>query len=205
MARSPASLLSLRRPCLGKQAEESSRPELQKAFQSHQAQTEKQIERLHQVFESIEEETEEVECKGIRGLIEEHDHFMEEEDPAEDIADIFNVGAAEKVESYEICAYESLIRLAKLMGHSKAEKLLNQNLKEEQATLKKMQGFSKKLKPENMGMDDADNEEDDESNDAEEMDDTEVSETEASPQDSSNNRRTQKKSGSRRSGSRRAA
>ena len=26
--------------------------------------------------------------------------------------DIFNVGAAEKVESYEICAYESLIRLA---------------------------------------------------------------------------------------------
>ena len=67
--------------------------------------------------------------------------------------DIFNVGAAEKVESYEICAYESLIRLAKLMGHTKAEKLLNQNLKEEQATLKKMQGFSKKLKPENMGMD----------------------------------------------------
>ncbi len=55
---------------------------------------------------------EEVECKGIRGLIEEHDHFKEEEDPADDIMDIFNIGAAEKVESYEICAYEGLIRLA---------------------------------------------------------------------------------------------
>jgi ferritin-like metal-binding protein YciE len=137
---------------LGKQAEESSRPELQKAFQSHQAQTEKQVERLRQALESIGEDPEDSECNGIRGLIEEHDHFKEEQDPAEDILDIFNVGAAEKVESYEICAYESLIRLAKMMGHSKAERLLNQNLKEEQQTLKKMQAFSKKLKPENLGM-----------------------------------------------------
>ena len=137
---------------LGEQADESSRPELQKAFQSHQEQTQNQVERLRQVFESIGEEPEEVECKGVRGLIEEHDHFKEEEDPAEDILDIFNVGAAEKVESYEICAYESVIRLAQQMGHTKAEKLLNQNLKEEQQTLKKMQAFSKKLKPENIGM-----------------------------------------------------
>src|SRR5579862_9072514 len=74
---------------LGKQAEESSRPDLQKAFQSHQAQTEKQVERLHQVFESIGEEPEEVECHGIRGLIEEHDNFAQQEDPSEDIMDIF--------------------------------------------------------------------------------------------------------------------
>ncbi len=175
---------------LGSQAEESSRPELQKAFQSHQAQTEKQVERLRQAFESIGEDPEEVECKGIRGLIEEHDHFKEEEEPAEDIMDIFNVGAAEKVESYEICAYESLIRLADQMGHTKASKLLNQNLKEEQATLKKMQGFSKKLKPENMGMDE---EEEEDSADSESM------------QDASSNQRSGQKKGSRRQGGRRAA
>ncbi|HUI84553.1 MAG TPA: ferritin-like domain-containing protein [Candidatus Binatia bacterium] len=136
---------------LGDQADESSRPELQKAFQSHQAQTEKQVERLRQAFESIGEEPDETECKGIRGLVEEHDSFKEQ-DPSEDLLDIFNVGAAEKVESYEICAYQSLIRLAREMGHTKAERLLNQNLKEEQQTLKKVQGFSKKLKPENLGM-----------------------------------------------------
>ena len=144
---------------LGEQADESSRPELQKAFQAHQEQTQNQVERLHQVFESIGEEPEEVECKGVRGLIEEHDHFKEEEDPAEDIMDIFNVGAAEKVESYEICAYESVIRLAQQMGHTEAVKLLNQNLKEEQQTLKKMQAFSKKLKPENLGMEEMEQEE----------------------------------------------
>ena len=169
---------------LGKQAEESSRPELQKAFQSHQAQTEKQVDRLRQVFESIGEDAEEVECKGIRGLLEEHDHFMEEEDPAEDLIDIFNTGAAEKVESYEICAYEGLIRLAQQMGHAKAEKLLNQNLKEEQQTLKKMQGFSRKLKPQNMGME----EEEDES-----------------MKQGSQSSGGRKKPGSRRTGNRRAA
>ncbi len=148
---------------LGEQADESSRPDLQKAFQSHQEQTQKQVERLHQVFESLGEEPEEVECKGIRGLIEEHNHFKEEEDPAEDIMDTFNAGAAEKVESYEICAYEGLVRLAQQMGHKKAEKLLSQNLKEEQQTLKKMQGFSKKLKLENMGMEEEEGMEQEES------------------------------------------
>jgi ferritin-like metal-binding protein YciE len=135
---------------LSKQAEESSRPELQKAFESHRVQTEKQVERLQQVFESLEEEAEESECAGIKGIIEEHDTFMEEEDPAEDLVDIFNVGAATKVESYEICAYNSLINLATQMKHTKAVKLLNQNLKEEQQTLKKMESFAKKLKPEQL-------------------------------------------------------
>ncbi len=137
---------------LGKQADESSRPDLQKAFQSHQAQIEKQVERLRQCFELLGEEPEDAECKGIRGLIEEHDSFVEEQNPAEDLVDIFNSVAAAKVESYEIQAYQSLIRMADLMEHTKVSRLLNQTLKEEQQTLKKMEGFSRKLKPQNLGM-----------------------------------------------------
>lgn len=137
---------------LGKQAEESSNPQVKKAFESHQAQTEKQVQRLEQAFESIGEEAEETECAGMRGLIEEHDKFKNDEDPSPDLLDLFNVSAAEKVERYEISAYEGLIRMARMMGHKKAAQLLNQNLREEQATLKKMSAFSKKLKPERMGM-----------------------------------------------------
>jgi ferritin-like metal-binding protein YciE len=135
---------------LEQQSEESSRPELQKAFDSHRQQTEKQIQRIEQAFESLEEEPEQTECKGIEGLIAEHDEFVQEEDPSEDLIDIFNVGAASKVEHYEIAAYTSLINLAQQMDHKKAVKLLNQNLKEEQQTLKKMEGFLKKLKPEHL-------------------------------------------------------
>jgi ferritin-like metal-binding protein YciE len=137
---------------LGQQAEESSRPDLKKAFERHREQTQKQIERLEQCFELLGEELEETECKGIKGLIEEHDTFMADEGPSQDIADIFNVGAATKVERYEISAYEELIRLADLMEHKKASKLLNQNLKEEQQIAKKMESFGKKLKSENIGM-----------------------------------------------------
>jgi ferritin-like metal-binding protein YciE len=109
------------------------------------------VERLRQCFDLLGEEAEETECKGIAGLIAEHDTFKEEEDPAEDLMDIFNVGAATKVENYEICVYESLINLAQQLDQAKAVRLLNQNLKEGQQTLKKMQGFSKKLRPENLG------------------------------------------------------
>jgi ferritin-like metal-binding protein YciE len=109
------------------------------------------VQRLEQAFQSVGEEPEQTECKGLKGLIEEYKTFAQE-DPAEDILDIFSTGAAEKVEKYEISTYESLIRLARQMKHTKAAQLLSQNLKEEQQTLKKMQTFGKKLKPENMGM-----------------------------------------------------
>ncbi len=142
---------------LNEQAEETSNPQLQKAFESHRAQTEKQVERLEQCFEELDEQPEDTECTGIKGLIEEHEN-MKQEEPSEDILDVFNVAAATKVERYEITAYESLIRLADLMEHKKASRLLNQNLKEEQQTLKKMEGFAKKIKPERLGMEDEDEE-----------------------------------------------
>jgi ferritin-like metal-binding protein YciE len=136
---------------LGEQSEETSNEQLQKAFDAHRAQTEKQVERLEECFQELEEEPEETECAGIKGLIEEHDN-MKDHHPSEDILDVFNVSAATKVERYEITAYESLIRLADMMGHKKVSKLLNQSLKEEQQTLKKMEGFATKIKPERMGM-----------------------------------------------------
>jgi ferritin-like metal-binding protein YciE len=136
---------------LGEQERESSRPELQKAFASHREQTEGQVERLREAFDEIGAEPAETECKGIKGLIEEHEAFKQEE-PSEELLDIFNVGAAIKVESYEINAYESLVKLGRDLNFKKAVNLLNQNLKEEQQTLKKMETFSNKLKPSELGV-----------------------------------------------------
>lgn len=134
---------------LGELAGDSSRPDLKKAFEQHREETEGQVERLQQCFELLGEQAEQTECKGIRGLIAEKKAFAEE-DPSPDLVDVFNVGAGIKAESYEICAYESLIDMAKKMKHTKVAQLLNQNLKEEKAALKKMEGFSEKVKPENM-------------------------------------------------------
>ena len=128
---------------------DSTNPQLKKAFASHREETEGQVERLQQCFELVGEEPEESECKGIKGIIEEKKVFMEEE-PSEDILDVFHVGAAIKTETYEICEYESLIDMAREMKHSKVAQLLNLNLKEERAALKKMEAFSEKIKPEQM-------------------------------------------------------
>lgn len=137
---------------LGEQAGDVSNTQLQKAFSAHQAQTKKQVERLEQVFQQLGEQPETTECKGLKGLLEELETFKSEEGPSADLLDVFSIGAASKVESYEINAYESLINLARAMGHNKAVKLLQQNLKEEQATLKKLQGFARKIQPEQSGM-----------------------------------------------------
>src|SRR5436853_124080 len=134
---------------LEQNANESSRADLKTAFEQHRRETERQIERLQQCFELLGEEQEETECHGIRGLVAEKKAFAEEE-PSEDLIDVFNVGAAIKAESYEICEYESLIELAREMKHTKIAQLLNQNLKEEKATLKKMEGFSDRVKPNEM-------------------------------------------------------
>ena len=134
---------------LEENANDSSRGELKKAFEQHRKQTEEQIGRLQRCFELLNEKPENTECHGIRGLIQEKKAFVEE-DPSEDLIDVFNIGAAVKVESYESCEYESLIDMAREMKHSKVAQLLNQNLKEEKETLRKMEAFSKRVKPNEM-------------------------------------------------------
>lgn len=144
---------------LEEQAEAVTDQQLKQAITDHRAQTEKQVERLEQVFEGLGEEPEEADCKGVKGLVAEWKTFKEEEDPSRDILNVVTISAATKVESYEINAYESLIQMAQDMDHTKAVKLLQQNLKEEQQTLKKMQSFAKKIKPEQSGMEESEDDE----------------------------------------------
>jgi ferritin-like metal-binding protein YciE len=134
---------------LEENAADSQAPELKKAFEQHRKQTEGQVERLEECFELLGEEPEDTECHGIRGIIQEKKAFSEE-DPSDDLVDVFNIGGAIKVESYEICEYESLIDLARAMKHNKVAQLLNQTLKQERETLRKLEALSKKIKPNEM-------------------------------------------------------
>jgi ferritin-like metal-binding protein YciE len=130
---------------LQKLEEESGRPELQKAFSQHRAQTEKQIQRLEQCFHQLDEPAEETECHGIKGLAEEEQAFMQEE-PTEELTDLFHLGAAAKVEHYEIASYNALIDMAQKLEENKVVRFLQQNLREEQQMLKKCEGLLKKFK-----------------------------------------------------------
>ena len=57
-------------------------------------------------------------CAGIEGLIKEKKLFMREK-PTDELLEFYNIGAAQKVERYEITAYETLIDMAEKLGMSR--------------------------------------------------------------------------------------
>jgi ferritin-like metal-binding protein YciE len=104
------------------------------AFREHRDETETHVDRLEEVFDMIDKPPEETECEGINGLVEEHEDFLEE-DPTQEILDLYNIGAAEKTEHYEISAYGNLAHLADQLNMDEAAELLGETLDEEKETL----------------------------------------------------------------------
>jgi ferritin-like metal-binding protein YciE len=64
------------------------------------------------------------------------------EKPVHELLEFYNIGAAQKVERYEITAYENLIDMAEKLGLGDAVELLEQNLQEEEATLNKLKALA---------------------------------------------------------------
>ena len=121
---------------------------LSDAFRNHREQTERQAERLVKAFGALGTGPEREECEGIKGLIEEFEEFVDQEEPADAVLNVFAATAARKVEQYEITAYQSLIDLASQAGIEDALPPLKENLAEEQATAKDLEGLTGKLLPE---------------------------------------------------------
>ena len=108
-------------------------PELRQAFEEHMEQTRGQVDRLEQVFESLDVAKRAKRCEAMEGLLEEARSHMEEiEDKA--VLDVAMIVSAQKVEHYEIAAYGSLVAMARQLGHDEVVPLLEETLAEEKAT-----------------------------------------------------------------------
>jgi ferritin-like metal-binding protein YciE len=117
-------------PKLAKAAEDK---DLKQAFTSHLEQTRGQVERLRKVFELLDEKPTGKHCNGMEGLIEEGQEAIDEDEEGS-LYDIGLIGAAARVEHYEIAGYTAVIALANGLGLSKISELLGANLGEEDAT-----------------------------------------------------------------------
>jgi len=126
---------------LEQMAGESSDREIKKGFQQHRKETQGQLKRIEKIFKMLGQKAEAETCPGLEGLIKEKKAFMKER-PSEDLLEFYNVGAAQKVERYEITAYENLIDMADKLGLAAAVELLEQNLQEEEATLNKLKAIA---------------------------------------------------------------
>lgn len=120
-----------------KMIKKASSPELIDALTHHLSETEEQINRLEQVFQTIDEKPKAEKCEAMAGLIEEAEEIMSEceEGPMRDAGII---SAGQKVEHYEIASYGTLCQFAETLGLSEAAKLLKTTLEEEKNADKKL-------------------------------------------------------------------
>jgi ferritin-like metal-binding protein YciE len=122
---------------LPKMAKAASSQQLKSAFNQHLSETENQIRRLEQVFDTMGKKATRKSCKGMKGLLEEGEEILKE-DAADDVRDAGLIAAAQKVEHYEMAGYGAVRTYAKMLGMREAADLLQQTLDEEGNANKKL-------------------------------------------------------------------
>lgn len=129
---------------LPKMAKAASSEELRQGFEEHLEQTRGHVERLDQIFESLDESPKGKKCMGMEGLVKEGSEVMEEdfEGPLMDAA---LIGAAQRVEHYEIAGYGTVSEFARTLGETEHVSLLEETLQEEKDTDEKLTELAKEI------------------------------------------------------------
>lgn len=129
---------------LPKVAEAVSIDKLRKAIENHLETTKTHIDRLEKIFEGLGESPKGHTCVAMKGLIKEGSELMEsvEEGPVRDAA---LIGAAQKVEHYEISGYGTSRTFAQLLGYDDHAEILQKTLDEEGATDKELTKLAEQL------------------------------------------------------------
>jgi manganese catalase len=108
---------------------------LQQMFEVHLEETQAQVERLNECFNLMGVPAKAKPCKGMMGLLEEGQEIMKEGEKKDEVsADLALIGAAQKVEHYEMSGYVSARNLAQQLHLSAIVQLLNKSLGEEEST-----------------------------------------------------------------------
>lgn len=122
---------------LPKMVEKASHPQLKAAFHMHLGETERHVTRLEQIAQMLDVDPDEVTCKAMKGLIKEAEEVIDEgRDPA--VTDAGLIGAAQKVEHYEMAGYGTARTHAQNLGLTEIARILQQTLDEEGAANKKL-------------------------------------------------------------------
>ncbi len=113
-------------------ASASTSPLLATAFTEHLVQTEGHVRRLEECFTHLDQDAKAIKCKGMEGLLMEGADMAEEEgNPL--VRDAGLIGAAQRVEHYEIAAYGTCVELAAGLGEEQVAALLRLTLEDERA------------------------------------------------------------------------
>ena len=112
--------------------------DLRSALEGHLAETEEQVTRLEQAFDHMGVPAKSKPCAGMRGIIEEGDEHVNEDFDDDGLRDATIIGAAQRVEHYEMAAYGTAIAYARLLDKQEVVDLLEETLAEEKAADEKL-------------------------------------------------------------------
>lgn len=129
---------------LPKMAEAAHSPELKKAFNDHLKETQGQKKRLEEIFQHFDYKPGGQKCDAAEGLIEEGEEIIEELDKGE-LRDAALIGAAQRVEHYEMAGYGTARTFAEVLGLSEVQRLLQETLDQEGEANKLLTELSRKL------------------------------------------------------------
>jgi ferritin-like metal-binding protein YciE len=119
--------------------------ELRAGFEQHLEQTKGHVSRLEEIFDRLKEKPQGKRCEGMEGLIKEGGEAAEEDYEGE-AKDALLIGAAQRVEHYEIAAYGTVRAMAEKLGDQQAAKILSETLQEEKETDEKLTQLAEKIK-----------------------------------------------------------
>jgi manganese catalase len=118
---------------LPKMAEAARFDQLRELFELHLSETESQVERLNECLQILGQTARTKPCRGMMGLVEEGAEIISEAKKKEDAAaDLALIGAAQRVEHYEISGYTTARNLAQQLRHTAIVALLAKSLAEEE-------------------------------------------------------------------------
>lgn len=127
---------------LPRMAKKASTPSLKEAFTSHLEETKGQVERLHKVGTILGIKLTGKVCKAMQGLVEEGKEVIEEDSDNKALIDVLLIGAAQRVEHYEIAGYGTARAIAEKLGRRDVVQLLQKTLDEESAADEKLTAIS---------------------------------------------------------------
>jgi ferritin-like metal-binding protein YciE len=115
---------------LPKMIDAATEPQLKNALQTHLQETRGHVVRLEQILQQATGSVDSKKCKGIAALITEGEDIIKDATD-ESVRDAGIIGAAQKVEHYEIAAYGAVRTFAEILGNDTQAELLDQTLEEE--------------------------------------------------------------------------
>lgn len=132
---------------LPKMAKAASHEELREGFETHLEETREHVDRLDRCFKILGEKARGKKCHAMEGLVEEGKEAIEEDAP-DAIRDAKLIGAAQRVEHYEIAAYGTARSFAQTLGETQVADLLQETLDEEGETDKKLTALAETINEE---------------------------------------------------------